>query len=70
MGQLTGGTNANSAINVPAGYRPAWNQYFPVVQGGGTAGGFVLLANTGDVTPTMNVATSDGCYINIEIPLE
>jgi hypothetical protein len=69
-GHLASGSNGTAAINVPAGYRPTFGQYWVLLEVSSANVGYVYLGTNGDLTPTMNVATSNGCFIAAEMPID
>jgi hypothetical protein len=55
-GTLGTGTSGTVAFNLPVGYRPPQDMYFPVLLAGAVAGGYVLIDTGGDVYITRGAA--------------
>ena len=57
-GDFTTGTSGTVAFNLPSGYRPPQDMYFPILLTSAATGGFILIDTGGDVYITRGAAAT------------
>ena len=57
-GDFTTGTSGTVAFNLPSGYRPPQDMYFPILLTSAATGGYILIDTGGDVYITRGAAAT------------